>query len=87
MPLLSQTLQSGKSAPAAKIPLAMMLISTGMMFLVVGIAWPHFVSPTAHAGTDWHAFMRGICYGLGFSCDIGGAVLAVTALAAQSKKL
>ena len=77
--------QNGKSA-ASKIPIAMALISLGMMFLVIGIAWPHFVSPVAHTGTDWHAFLRGLCYGLGISFDIGGLVLAVTAVAAQNPK-
>ena len=74
-------------SPVARIPLAMMLISLGMMFLVIGIAWPHFVSsPVAHTGTDWHAFLRGVCYGLGISFDIGGLVIAVTAVAAQNPK-
>ena len=78
-------LRNEKSA-AARVPIAMALISMGMMFLVIGIAWPHFVSPVAHTGTDWHAFLRGLCYGLGISFDIGGLVIAVSAVAAQNPK-
>lgn len=78
-------LKNEKSA-AARVPIAMALISMGMMFLVIGIAWPHFVSPVTHTGTDWHAFMRGICYGLGISFDIGGLLIAVSAVAAQNPK-
>jgi hypothetical protein len=76
-----------EKSPAARVPIAMALISLGMMFLVIGIAWPHFVSPAAHTGTDWHAFLRGLCYGLGISFDIGGLIIAVTAVAAREKKL
>ena len=76
-----------EKSPAARVPIAMALVSTGMMFLVIGIAWPHFVSPAPHAGTDWPAFLRGLCYGLGISLDIGGLVLAITAVAAREKQL
>jgi hypothetical protein len=78
---------NGKS-PAARVPIAMALIFIGMMFTVFGIVWPRIVSPTLVplGGTDWHDFLRGLCYGLGISFDIGGLVLAVTAVAAQNPK-
>jgi hypothetical protein len=81
-------LKNSKS-PAARIPVAMALISLGMMFLVIGIVWPRLVSPAPvpPGATDWHDFLRGACYGLGISFDIGGLVLAVTAVAAREKKL
>ena len=53
--------QDGKSTAATRIPIAMMLISIGMMFIVFGIVWPRLVSPVAHTGTDWHDFLRGLC--------------------------
>jgi hypothetical protein len=81
--------QNAKSATAARVPIAMALISLGMMFLVIGIAWPRLVSPAPVplGATDWHDFLRGLCYGLGISFDIGGLVLAITAVAAREKQL
>jgi type II secretory pathway component PulF len=77
--------QDGKSTAATRIPIAMMLISIGMMFIVFGIVWPRLVSPVAHTGTDWHDFLRGLCYGLGISFDIGGLIVAITAVAAVAE--
>ena len=77
--------QDGKPA-AAKIPLAMTLIASGMMFIVFGIVWPRFISLSPYAGTNWDDFLRGLCYGLGIALDIGGVVLSVKAAAAVSAK-
>jgi hypothetical protein len=65
----------------------MALVATGMMFIVFGIVWPRLISLAPYAGTNWNDFLRGACYGLGISFEIGGLVLAVTAVAAREKKL
>jgi hypothetical protein len=74
-------------SPTAKVPIAMALVSTGMMFIVFGIVWPHLISLAPHAGTNLNDFLRGLCYGLGISLEIGGLVLAITAVAAREKQL
>lgn len=79
--------QNRKSAVAARVPIAMALVSAGMMFIVSGILWPRLVSSGAHGGADWHDFLRGLCYGLGISFEIGGLIIAITAVAACERKL
>jgi hypothetical protein len=76
-----------KSTTPARVPIAMALFSVGMMFTVFGIVWPEIVPPAAHASTDWHDFLRGLCYGLGVSFEVGGFIIAVTAVAAREKQL
>ncbi len=73
-----------EKSPAARVPIAMALISTGMMFIVFGILWPRFISLAPYAGTNLNDFLRGLLYGLGISLEIGGLVLAV---AAREKQL
>jgi hypothetical protein len=76
-----------QNSPAKMVPVAMMLLTVGLMFLVIGIVWPKLSFPVAHFGLDLNDFVRGMTFGIATALEIGGVVLAMTAAAARTKKL
>jgi ABC-type Na+ efflux pump permease subunit len=74
-------------SPAKMVPVAMMLITLGMMILMIGVAWPR-LSAVAHVGTDWSDFWRGFMVGFAIVMETAGLVIALkAAVAARAKKL
>ena len=66
-----------------KVAAAMMLIAIGLVFLIVGIAWPRHPLPAAHLGTDWNDFLHGVMIGIAIALEVGGLVIAISAAAAK----
>jgi hypothetical protein len=72
--------------PAKVIPVAMALLSTGLMLLVFAILWPKSGYLSAHVGPDTSDFLRGLLYGISITFEIASVVILVKFAAAKPKK-
>lgn len=68
--LLNCLLNSKKS-----LPVAISLLSTGLLVLCGGIAWQHAFAPIFHLSADVNDFFHGFCVGLGLTLEIFAVVL------------
>jgi len=71
-----------QDSPERKIPIAMALVTTGLMTIVVCIAWPRSPLLVAHLGTNWNDFWRGVILGIALVMEIAGLVIGGSAKAA-----
>jgi hypothetical protein len=85
--MLSRTylLNNGQCFGKARIPVAMALLSVGLIFMGVSIGWSSFSYPLEHLGREWSDFARGFLVGLGIVMEIGALVIALSAVAAAKK--
>ena len=65
--------------PEKRIPVAMALVTTGLMILIAGIVWPAHALPIAHSGTDWGDFFRGFVFGFAIVLELSGLVILAAA--------
>jgi hypothetical protein len=79
-------LRSLKNSPEKMIPVAMAFVVVGLSILAIGIAWPRFIPPVVHTGTDWNGFFRGLFFGIAIAMEITGVVLATAAASVAAKK-
>jgi hypothetical protein len=86
MILRTLILRGRQKSPAVLVPVAMMLITLGLGFMVAGVVWPRSALPVAHLGTAWGDFFRGFLFGIAIVMEVGGVVMAVAA-ATRAKKL
>jgi len=75
------------SSPAKVVPVAMALLSTGLMLLVIGIVWPQLGFLSAHVGPDASDFLRGLLYGIAITFEITSVVILIKFAAAKPKKV
>lgn len=85
MILRNLILRDGQKSPAVGVPVAMMLIVTGLMLTMIGVFWPRLSFPAAHLGQEWNDFPRGVMFGIAIVLEISGVVIAATAAAAASR--
>jgi hypothetical protein len=76
-----------QQSPERMIPVAMTFVVVGLSILLIGIAWPRFLPPVAHAGTDLNDFLRGLIFGIAIAFEVIGVVLAATAAAKKRNPL
>jgi hypothetical protein len=79
--------RNGQNSPLATLPVAMMLVTTGLMILSIGVVWPRLSPAVANIGTDWSDFFRGMAFGIAIALEIAGVILAVSAAANKRNKL
>lgn len=72
-----------QKTPEKMAAVAMIVITIGLAFLIIGIAWPRHPLPAAHLGTDWDDFLHGVMIGIAIALEAGGVVIAVSAAAAK----
>jgi hypothetical protein len=70
-----------EKSPEKMIPVAMALVTTGLMIIVVGVIWPVRSLAVAHTGTNWSDFFRGVTFGFGIVMELTGVVIAGAAAA------
>ena len=75
-----------QNSPEKMIPVAMALVTAGLMMIVVGIVWPIHSLPVAHGGTNWGDFFRGATFGFGMVVELTGVVIASTAVRAKAAR-
>ena len=68
-----------QSSPQKTVPLAMALLTTGLMLLTFGIAWPRLSYPAAHLGHEWNDFLRGFLFGISIVLETWAEVILVVA--------
>jgi hypothetical protein len=85
--MLSRTylLKNGQRSAKARIPVAMALLTVGLMLLGVSVAWSSFSYPLEHLGREWNDFARGFLVGLAIAMEIGALVIALSAVAAAKR--
>ncbi|MGD0912258.1 MAG: hypothetical protein ABR928_10195 [Terracidiphilus sp.] len=74
------------SNPAKVVPVAMMLLVTGLMLLVVAGDWPRLSYPAGHFGLDNSDLLRGFLFGVAIAFEIASLVILTTFAAAKSRK-
>jgi hypothetical protein len=79
-------LRNLQNSPEKMIPVAMAFVVVGLSILTIGIAWPRFIPPVAHSGTDWNDFFRGLLFGIAIAMEITGVVIATSAAVAKKRK-
>jgi hypothetical protein len=79
-------LRNLQNSPEKMIPVAMAFVVVGLSILTIGIAWPRFIPPVAHTGTDWNDFFRGLLFGIAIAMEITGVVIATSAAVARKRK-
>jgi len=73
-----------QKSPEKMVPVGVMLLTTGLMILVIGIFWPQ--SPfLAHLEPDWNDFLRGFLFGIAIVLETLSVVILVTAAANKRK--
>jgi hypothetical protein len=77
--ILRHLLKRNEQDAAAKVPVAMMFVTIGLMLIVVGVAWPGASSPAAHTGPLSHDFLRGFLIGIAIVLEIVGVGIAASA--------
>lgn len=87
MILRTLILRGRQKSPAVLVPVAMMLITLGLGFMVAGVVWPRSALPVAHLGTAWGDFFRGFLFGIAIVMEVSGVVIAMAAAATRAKKL
>lgn len=70
--------RDGKDA-AAKVSVAMMLVTIGLMLIVVGVVGPTPSSLSSHTGLIPYDFLRGFLFGFAIVLEIAGVVTAASA--------
>ncbi|MGA7858176.1 MAG: hypothetical protein WCA11_09645 [Terracidiphilus sp.] len=75
-----------QNSPEKAIPVAMALVTTGLMMIVVGIVWPIHSPPVAYGGTNWSDFFRGFTFGIAIVMELTGVVIASAAVRAKAAK-
>jgi hypothetical protein len=79
-------LRNLQNSPEKMIPVAMAFVVVGLSILTIGIAWPRFIPPVTHTGTDWNGFFRGLLFGIAIAMEITGVVIATSAAVAKKRK-
>ncbi len=75
-----------QNSPEKMVPVAMALVTSGLMMIVVGIVWPVHSIPVAHGDTNWSDFFRGVTFGFGIVMELTGAVIASAAVRAKAAR-
>jgi hypothetical protein len=79
-------LRNLQNSPEKMVPVAMAFVVVGLSILTIGIAWPRFIPPVVHSGTDWNDFFRGLLFGIAIAMEITGVVIATSAAVAKKRK-
>jgi hypothetical protein len=66
---------------AKAIPIGVAVLNVGLLFLIVGIVWPHAIS--ACVSPQWNDFARGVFYGIAIAFETIAVVILATACAAK----
>jgi len=75
-----------QKSPEKMVPIGIMLLTTGLMLLVIGILWPQ--SPfLSHLAPDWNDFLRGFLFGIAIVFETFSVVVLVSAAANKRKAL
>jgi hypothetical protein len=72
-----QLLQS----PAKAIPIGVAVLNVGLLFLILGIVWPHAIS--ACVMPQWNDFARGVFFGFAIALETIAVVILATICAAK----
>lgn len=68
-----------QQSPRKMVPVAMMLLVTGLMILLTGIQWPRMKHAAVYARTGWDDFFWGVMVGVGIAMEALGVVIAASA--------
>jgi hypothetical protein len=79
-------LEKLSSSPAKVVPVAMMLLVTGLTLIAIGNVWPRLSYPAAHFGLDTSDLFRGFLFGVAIAFEIASLVILTAFVAAKSKK-
>jgi hypothetical protein len=72
-------LKPNEQCARAKVPVAMMFVTIGLMLMVVGVVWSGASSPSVHTALLSHDFLRGFLIGVAIVLEIVGVVIAASA--------
>jgi hypothetical protein len=75
-----------QNSPEKMIPVAMALVTAGLMIIVVGLVWPIHTLPVAHGATNWSDFSRGFTFGFGIVVELTGVVIASATVRAKAAR-
>jgi hypothetical protein len=74
-----------QNSPEKLAPVAMLLLTAGLLILATGISWPIFSFQT-RLGTNLDDFLHGFTIGIAIALEIGAVVLAIAMAVFRANK-